>query len=272
MTQLLHALYHQPWLITPEAHAAMRRAADACALFPQPPGDDPDDPDSDLLEIEDGIGIISISGVLMKRPDVFSRVLLGATDMDEIAEAIAEAGDRADVQAVLLDIDSPGGTVNGTPELAAAVAMLSKNKYVYAFSDGQMCSAAYWIAAQADVIYATPSARVGSIGVLLPMLDESEAFKLEGLKMEVFAAGKYKSVGVPGVALTDDQRAWLQSSINEINADFHAAVLARGRTIVPDSMEGQDFSGQKAFAAQLTSGVIQDRATVLAKMRVRHGS
>jgi signal peptide peptidase SppA len=264
VTQLLHALYHQPWLITPEAHAAMRRAAAACALFPEPP----DEPDSDLLQIEDGIGIIPISGVLMKRPDLFSRVLLGATDMDEITEA----NGRSDVKAVFLDIDSPGGTVNGTPELGAAVAALSKAKYVYAFTDGQMCSAAYWIASQADVIYATPSARVGSIGVLLPMLDESEAFKQEGLKMEVFAAGKYKSVGVPGVSLTDDQRTWLQSSIDEINADFQAAVLARGRAIAPGSMEGQDFSGQKAFANALTSGVMPDRATVLSKMRGRHAS
>ena len=269
MTQLLHALFNQPWLITPEAHAAMRCAARACDLFPAPPADAPD---CDLLQIEDGIGIIPIFGVLMKRPDIFSRVLLGATDMDEIAEAITEAGGRADVQAVLLDIDSPGGTVNGTPELAAAVATLSKRKYVYAFSDGQMCSAAYWIASQADVIYATPSARVGSIGVLLPMLDESEAFKEAGLKMEVFAAGKYKSVGVPGVSLTDEQRTWLQSSIDEINADFQAAVVARGRAISPDAMEGQDFSGRMAFASGLTSGVVQDRAWVLTRMQNRHAS
>ncbi|EDY21057.1 peptidase S49 [Chthoniobacter flavus Ellin428] len=269
MTQLLHSLYHQPWLITPEAHAAMRRAARACDLFSDPPAEPPD---SDLLQIENGIGIIPITGVLMKRPDIFSRVLLGAADMDEISEAINEAGDREDVQAVLLDIDSPGGTVTGTPELAAAVAALSRAKYVYAFSDGQMCSAAYWIASQADVIFSTPSARVGSIGVLLPMLDETEAFKQEGLKVDLFAAGKYKSVGVPGVALTDDQRTWLQSMIDEINGEFQAAVLARGRAIDPAAMEGQDFSGQKAFENSLTAGVMLDRATVLTKMQARHVS
>ena len=245
----------------------MRRAANTSDLFADPPATPPV---SDLLEIDCGIGIISVSGVLMKHPDVFSRVLFGATDMDEINEAISEAADREDVQAVLLDINSPGGTVNGTPELAAAVASLSKKKYVYAFTDAEMCSAAYWIASQADVIYATPSARVGSIGVLLPMVDESEAFKQEGLKMEVFAAGKYKSVGVPGVSLTDDQRAWLQSSIDEIYGDFQAAVLSRGRDIATASMEGQDFSGQKAFEAQLISGVIPDCGTVLARMYGRH--
>ena len=268
MTPLLHALHDQPWLITPEAHAAMRRAVNCAGLFDEPP----EPIESELLCVEDGIGIVSIHGALMKRPDIFARVLLGATDMDEITEALIEARDRADVQAVLLAIDSPGGTVNGTPELAALVAGISKRKYVYAFSDGQMCSAAYWIASQADAIYATPSARIGSIGVLLPMLDESEAFKQAGLKVELFAAGKYKSVGVPGVSLTDEQRAWLQSDIDEIYGDFKTAVLARGRAIPVGAMEGQDFSGQKAFANAFTSGVVPDCETVLTKMRSRHVS
>ena len=268
MTPILHALHCQPWLITPEAHAAMRRTVTSAGLFNEPP----EPPESELLCVEDGIGIVSISGPLMKRPDIFARVLLGATDMDAIGEAIAEAGQRADVQAVLLAFDSPGGTVNGTPELAAAVAALSKAKYVYAFSDGQMCSAAYWIASQADAIYATPSARVGSIGVLLPMIDDTEAFKQAGLKVDLFAAGKYKSVGVPGVALTDEQRAWLQADLEEIYADFKTAVLARGRAIPPAALEGQDFSGQKAFANALTAGVVPDCAGVLTRMRNRHVS
>ena len=135
----------------------MRRTASIAGLFNEPP----EPPTSELLCVEEGIGIVSIAGPLMKRPDIFARVLLGATDMDEISEVLAEARDRADVQAVLLAIDSPGGTVNGTPELAALVAGVSKKKYVYAFSDGQMCSAAYWIASQADAIYAT-STRVSA--------------------------------------------------------------------------------------------------------------
>lgn len=268
MSQLLHVLHYQPWLITPEAHAAMRRTVNRAGLFNEPA----EPPTSDLLCVEDGIGIVSIAGPLMKRPDLFSRVLLGATDMDEISEALDEAGERDDVQAVLLAIDSPGGTVSGTPELAARVAAISKAKYVYAFTDGQMCSAAYWIASQADAIYATPSARIGSIGVLLPMIDDTEAFKQAGLKVDLFAAGKYKSVGVPGVALTDDQRAWLQSDIEEIYGDFKTAVLARGRAIPSDAMEGQDFSGQKAFANALTAGVVPDCASVLTRMRNRHVS
>jgi ClpP class serine protease len=103
-----------------------------------------------------------------------------------------------------LDIDSPGGTVAGTPELAAAVSALDQKKPVYAFSSGLMASAAYWIASQARAIYATPSAQVGSIGVVQAVVDRSAAINAAGIKVEVFSVGKYKAMGAPGTPLTDD--------------------------------------------------------------------
>ena len=245
----------------------MLRASSRVELFSQ---DSPPPPEPDLLTVDGGVGIVTVHGALMKRPDFFARLLLGATDMEDVAAALEAARDRADVQAVFLDVDSPGGTVNGTPELAALVAEVSKAKYTYAFTDGQMCSAAYWIASQADAIFGTPSARVGSIGVLLPMLDETKAFEQAGLKVEMFAAGKYKSMGAAGVSLTDEQRAWLQAQVDEIYADFKTAVLARGRRITPDVMEGQCFSGRKASYNSLTSGVALSRVEALMKLRERH--
>jgi hypothetical protein len=105
--------------------------------------------------------------------------------------------------------------VAGTEELAADVAALAKIKPVHAFIDDLGASAAYWVASQAQAVYATASARVGSIGVILPFIDSTEAFKQAGLKVEVFAAGKFKSAGTPGVPLTDAQRALLQSDMLE---------------------------------------------------------
>ena len=123
MTPLLHALHYQPWLITPETHAAMLRALSRTELFSQ---DLPQPPEPELLSVENGVGIVTIHGALMKRPDFFARLLLGATDMEDVAVALEAARDRADVHAVFLDVDSPGGTVNGTPELAALVSDVSK--------------------------------------------------------------------------------------------------------------------------------------------------
>ena len=137
--------------------------------------------DCDLLTVEDGVGIVPIQGPMVRQPDLISRFLFGATDIEEITNAVNTAAERPDIQAILLDIDSPGGSVNGTPELAQAVSDLCKSKYTYAFSGGQMCSAAYWVASQRDAIYITPSARVGSIGVILPVVDSTEAYNQAGL-------------------------------------------------------------------------------------------
>jgi signal peptide peptidase SppA len=226
----------------------------------------PDASRNALLSVSDGIGIIDLHGPLMRQPDLISALLFGATDMNEVTDAIQEAVQRDDVQSILIDINSPGGTVNGTPELAQAVADAAKLKTTYAFSAGQMCSAAYWIASQCDAIYATPSARVGSIGVMLPFIDSTEKFRSEGLKVEVFAAGKFKGMATPGVPLSEEQSALIQSDIEEIAAEFKTAVLARGRKIPDSAMEGQSFSARNAQRLNL-AGMVKSRDEVLSRLR-----
>jgi signal peptide peptidase SppA len=230
-----------------------------------------DQPVSSLLSVEDGVATISINGPIIRKPDIFARVLMGATDSEEIGAAIQEAGSRPDIKAVFLDIDSPGGTVAGTPELANAVASLDKQKPVYAFSSGLMASAAYWIASQARAIYATPSAQVGSIGVVQAVVDRSAAISAAGIKVEVFSVGKYKAMGAPGTPLTDDQRELIQSNLAEIAGEFHAAVLAKGRSIPPEAMEGQTFSGKQAQRVNL-AGMVPDRAEAMRRLKVYYAS
>lgn len=227
--------------------------------------------ESQLLSIEDGIGVVAIEGPILRKPDLFARIFFGATSSEDIGEALREAGERDDIKAVFLNIDSPGGTVAGTPELAAAVKALNGSKPVYAFSSGLMCSAAYWIASQARAIYATPSAQVGSIGVVQAVIDNSAALDKAGIKVEVFSVGKYKAMGAPGTPLTDDQRELIQSNLAEIAAEFHDAVLSRGRAIPAEAMEGQTFSGKQAQRHNL-AGMVPDRADAMRRLRVYHAS
>ena len=245
--------------------AAARSFRDRGGVLPQSSAPNP------LLNVEDGIGTVSIEGPILRKPDIFARVLMGATDSEEIGAAIREAGQRDDVRAVFLNIDSPGGTVLGTPELANAVASLNERKPVYAFSSGLMASAAYWIASQARAIYATPSAQIGSIGVVQAVIDDSAALDKEGIKVEVFSVGKYKAIGAPGTPLTDDQRELIRTNLAEIAQDFHAAVLSRGRAIPAEAMEGQTFSGRQAQRLNL-AGMVPDRAEAMRRLRVYHSS
>ena len=256
------------WLIQPDALHVMAQASrtfhDRAATLTAIPS-------NSLLRVENGVGVVAIEGPILRKPDLFARVFMGATDSDEIGDAIREASERDDIKAVFLDIDSPGGTVAGTPELAAAVASLNERKPVYAFSSGLMASAAYWIASQARAIYATPSAQVGSIGVVQAFLDQSAALESAGLKVEVFSVGKYKAMGAPGSRLTDDQRELIQSNLEDIAADFHAAVLARGRSIPAEAMEGQTFSGRQAQRYNL-AGMVPDRQEAMRRLRIYHAA
>ena len=266
MTPLDAIRTRQPWLITPEAldHFAARATAFGDGqLFK----DDP--PAHSLLSIEDGVGIVSLNGPLIRRPGLIESWLFGAVDTEDAIGAIREAANHEKVEAILLDIDSPGGTVNGTPELAEAVADASREKFIYAFSGGLMCSAAYWVASQCDAIYASPSARIGSVGVIIPFLDSAEAYRRAGLHMEVFASGKFKSIGTPGTSLTDEQRELLQGEVEEIFTDFRAAVLTRGRKIPDEAMEGQTFSARQAQRHNL-AGTAKNRDAVLARLRRLH--
>jgi signal peptide peptidase SppA len=256
-------------LIQPEA---LRSMALAVRAFNERGGPLPQSrPQSPLLTVQDGIGSVSIEGPILRKPNLFARVLMGATGSEEIGAALTEAGQRDDIKAVFLDIDSPGGTVAGTPELAAAIKSLNERKPIYAFSSGLMCSAAYWIASQARAVYATPSAQVGSIGVVQAVIDDSAALANEGIKVEVFAVGKYKAMGAPGTPLTDDQRDLINANLAEVAGEFHAAVLAGGRSIPADAMEGQTFSGKQAQRFNL-AGMVPDRAEAMRRLKVYHAA
>jgi signal peptide peptidase SppA len=250
-------LQNREWLIKPEALESLSETVDA--YFKDGKNVPEGTTDSPVMKITDGIATISIDGPLMRNPGILARIFMGATDSNVILDAIIEATDRPDVKAVMLDIDSPGGTVSGTPEMAAAVADLAKVKPVYAFSAGLMCSAAYWIASQARAIYVTPSATVGSIGVVQTVLDKTDALAKQGYRVEVFSVGKFKAMGAPGTTLTDEQRELIQSNLGEIAGEFHDAVLSRGRKVPAEAMEGQTFRGKHAEAVNLAK-VVKNRA------------
>lgn len=257
------------WLMDPTAYLRLATMPAITALHPVAA------PTTPPYTQEGAVAVVPIHGVITRQMGGVQKMLF-----DSFGEAYAESGNLAQimaklqsdpsVKAVLLDVDSPGGSVNGTPELAAAVARLSRDKHVYAYTAGLCCSAAYWVASQADAIYAAPSARLGSIGVLLPVTDSSEAYNQKGLKVEVFAAGKYKGAGVSGTALSDEQRTLLQEQVNATWQDFKSAVNRR-RNIADENMEGQTFTGAEAKLRGLADARADSLAFLLEKLQTRHG-
>ena len=259
----------QPWLITLEAYREL------CTVnFQSPAQGNAVDEKAQPYELQNGLATVCIHGTMLRQVSPRQKAIsaicgVRLCSMEETAAALLQAAADPAVHTILLDIDSPGGTVNGTPELAQVVRTVAKDNHVYAFTAGQCCSAAYWVASQADVIYAAPSATVGSIGVILPVVDSSALYDRCGLKMEVFSAGKYKSTGMDGTSLTEEQRDRLMQQVNATWARFKQAVTCR-RAINDSGMEGQTFYGWEAQNEKLVDAIVMSRSILQQKIEKRH--
>ena len=201
---------------------------------------------------EDGTGVIPIAGVIGKGLSPLEK-MTGAVDVSDIADTIDDYAMNPQVTRIAFQVSSPGGTVTGVEELANKVRNIAKPTMSY--SDTEMASAAYWIAAAADKVVASPSSTIGSIGVYMVVADYSEAAKAEGIKMIVIKAGQHKAIGVPGAEVTADQQTHLQEGVDEIHGDFKAAVLKTRKLVKAEDMEGQVFSGKQAAQRNLVTGL-----------------
>jgi signal peptide peptidase SppA len=184
------------------------------------------------------IAVVKMSGLLMK-----SQSSLGGSSTIQMRRDIRQAANDPDVAGILLAIDSPGGSVAGTDDLAAEVRAARRMKPVYAHIDDLGASAAYWVASQADRVTANgPTALVGSIGTLQVVHDVSEAAAKEGVRTLVFRTGPLKGLGTPGEKVTDEQIAHLQQLVNGVQQSFDAAVQ-QGRHLTPEQLAAVRHGG-----------------------------
>jgi signal peptide peptidase SppA len=262
---ILQAVYAEPWLIKPQAHAVIRDFLSRRLAEDGPPKR-PDGVDfcGDAVEVDqmenmDGVAVIPIGGIIARNIGAFERGM-GVVDTLTIAKDVEWANKSKDIRGLVLDIDSPGGIVTGTPELADLIA--SVDKPVFAYSGSMMCSAAYWIASGADRIFSTKSADIGSIGVYMAMLDESERYKEEGVEVEMFRSGTFKGAGYPGTSLTDAQREQMQHEVDAIAAEFKGFVT-QFRQVDDSTMQGQSFMGSHAVSVGLVDELVGDIADVI---------
>ena len=247
-------LTQEPWAIAPEAmDGIIGLAMDMAAgkLFTLPQSEAP----QSIMSVADGVATISITGPLLPTTDEFDRVMLGATSLDEVRSTVESAAADPAVTSIVLNIDSPGGTVRGTPEAADAIYEASKVKPVRAHTSGTMASAAYWLGSQATSVSMTRSASVGSIGVMVPHIDQSKRAEMLGVKVELFTTGKFKAAGFPGTSLTESQRELIQERINQVFGEFKSAVTRQGRKIPAEAMQGQTFYGPQAESLGLATVV-----------------
>ena len=174
------------------------------------------------------------------------------------------------VSQILIDIDSPGGSVYGVAELADEIISARAQKPVIAIANSLAASAAYWIGACASEFYVTPGGEVGSIGVWQAHQDYSKAMDEAGVKTTLISAGKFKVEGNPYTPLDEDAQAFMQSRVDDYYAAFTKAV-AKGRGVsiaqVRDGMgQGRVLGAEAALASNMVDG-IASLDDVVRKMR-----
>jgi len=200
-----------------------------------------------------GTAIVNISGVLSPKGS-------SGTSTERLAAQMRDLAADKKIGAIILNVESPGGFVYGTPEAADAIYEARKSKPVVAVATTMAASAAYWLASQSSAFYASPSADVGSVGVYASHTDTSGFEDKIGFKTTLVSAGPKKVLGNPYEALTEEAQAEIQESVDESYQSFLNAI-ARGRGISAKDVasghgEGALVSAHKAQGKGMIDGVM----------------
>lgn len=211
-------------------------------------------------ERQGGIAIFNVVGVLSPEPEWYDEISSKA-----LAEQFRLAAADDEISSGVMMIKSPGGYSIGMIDLANAAAEFAAVKPLVAHVDQICCSAAYWLASQAQFIYASIDAEIGSIGVRNLVYDFSKYFAELGVEAVATDTGPFKSLGVMGAPVTEAQRGWLKERVDLVMKDFAGAVRA-GRKMTEEEFAavgtGRTWWGDEAVKLKLIDGIQTTKQTM----------
>jgi signal peptide peptidase SppA len=211
------------------------------------------------------VAVLGLQGVIIPKASAMSDIS-GGTSLDEFRAGLRQSIADPSVKGIVMDIDSPGGMVSGVPEMAAEIRASRKVKPIVAIANHEAASAAYWLGAQADRLYMTKSATVGSIGVYTTHENRTGEAAAKGVERTLVSAGKYKTEGNPYEPLSDDARQYMQSMVDEYYGYFLSDVAAgRGAPLASVRSgfgEGRVVMAKEAIATGMVDGVSSLEAVV----------
>lgn len=218
--------------------------------------DDEEDNRPRLLNIQGSVAVISIRGALTNRDSGYGSY---ETTYPEIRQALIAAAVDPQVKSIVLDINSGGGAVTGVSDTANLIRKVDGIKPVHAFTDGMMCSAAYWLGCSARSVKATEMSEVGSIGVITTHVSFFRMYQEVGIDATVIRAGEFKALGHPMEQLSDKAKGVIQAQLDQMYGMF-AGYVADRRSMSVDLFnqtagEGRVFIGVKAVDAGLVDAI-----------------
>ena len=167
-------------------------------------------------------------------------------DVSKTMQEIQKAKENTNIKGVLLEVNSPGGAVAPSVELAYAIKELKAVKPVVVYASGVIASGSYYASIWADKIIANPGSMVGSIGVIMQGFNTEELMSKIGISTQTVKAGKYKESGTPTRKWFDYEKEQLQSVIDDTYKMFVNDV-ANARDL--DVNEFEKFADARIFTA-----------------------
>lgn len=263
-----------PWAILPEKGAAI------AGVLTRAANGERADADTIRLAVESkkakpkpkrtGVALLQIYGTITQKADLFSE-FSGGTSTEAVGIVLDELMADASVEAIVLDFDSPGGSVYGVEELALKINAASKQKKIVGVANSMAASAAYWLLAQCSEVVVTPGGEIGSVGVYMMHRDVSRAMEMAGQKVTFVSAGERKTAGHPYAPLEGEAKAELQSGVDDFYDKFVRAV-ARGRKTTLTAVREGFGRGGVVRAEQAVREGMADRVASLDDVLKRWGT
>ncbi len=185
---------------------------------------------------EPKIGVLEIKGLI--------------ADSKDYILALREMLKRRDIKAVVVRVESPGGSVGASQEIYYELKKIARVKPVVVSMGSVAASGGYYVSLAGKPIYALPGTITGSIGVILEIPNFEELMKKLGIKAEVIKSGKFKDAGAFYRNLSPEERAYLEKKVENIHSQFIKAISeARGIPIekVKSIADGRIFTGEEAL-------------------------
>jgi protease-4 len=198
----------------------------------------------------DKVAVIPVQGTIASADSSLGGVQPTVTP-EGLSDALRQAGDDTGVRAVVLEVNSPGGGVTASDEMHQSIVDFKENsgKPVVVSMGDSAASGGYYISAPADRIVANETTLTGSLGVVLPLLNYSEAGEKYGVTQNYVTSGEFKTIGSPWKDLTPADREIFQTYVDQSYDEF-VRVISSGRGIPEDRVreiaDGRIYSGETA--------------------------
>ena len=200
------------------------------------------------------VAVLPLYGLILYRGSAMDELSGGGgASVQKFTQQFRQALNDPNVQAIVLDIDSPGGTVEGVDELASEIRAGRAKKKIVGVSNCLCASAAYYLASACTEVWASPSSLTGSVGVYCSHEDDSGYLEKAGVKVTMISFGENKTAGNPYEALSDGARSDMQEMVDTFGDMFEKAV-SKGRAITQAKVHGT-FGQGKVFTAQAAKSI-----------------